>query len=135
MTKKDLQEYYWIKGNIRKLEDKLLELETRATKTNTTLSNMPKMLAVHYGLADIVIEIVEMRKLINTQLTKSYAKISEIENAINGLPEKEKYLIRSRYIECKSWEQIAVDMNYSWMQTHRIHSGALKMIACKDVTK
>lgn len=134
MTKKDLQEYYWLKGNIKKLEDRLVELETRATKTNVTLSNMPKGLAYSYGLTDIVIEIVEIKRQINSQLTKSYGQILRIENAIERLPEKEKYLIRARYIECKHWEQIAVDMNYSWQHIHRLHSEALTRLR-KDESK
>ena len=42
MTKKELQEYRWIKRNIQRLEDRLLELETEATRQTTSISHDPK---------------------------------------------------------------------------------------------
>ena len=134
MTKKDLQEYYWLKGGIRKLEDRLAELETKAAKVNSALTGMPKQSQNRDSLGEVIIKIIDTQQLINSQLTKAYVKIAEIENAIEVLPEKEKYLIRSRYIECKSWEQIAVDMNYSWQHIHRLHSEALTRLR-KDESK
>ena len=63
------------------------------------------------------------------QIAESYAVLTKIENAIEVLPAREGYLIRARYIELLSWEQIAVDMNYAWAQVHRMHAEALKMLA------
>ena len=34
-------------------------------------------------------------------------------------------IFRKRYLELKTWEQICVDLDYSWRQTHRLHSKAL----------
>ncbi len=45
--------------------------------------------------------------------------------------EKLRTLLRYRYIHGKTFEQIAVDMNYSWRQTIRFHGYALE--AVKDV--
>ena len=129
MTKKQLQEFYWMKRNIQKLEDKLLELETEATRQTTRLSNEPK--GSHLSsdkITSIVIKIVEVQEEINNKLKQAYALVAKIEVAIAILPEREQYLVRSRYLECKSWEQIAVDMNYSWQWVHKIHSKALKLL-------
>ena len=127
MTKKELQEYYWLKRNIQKLEEKLLELGTEATRQTTRLSNEPKGgFSSTDKVAGIVTTMVMVQEEINEKLKQSYEVMASIERAIERLPEREKYLIRSRYLECKSWEQIAVDMNYSWRQVHNIHSDALK---------
>lgn len=77
-------------------------------------------------------KIVEVQEEINRQLQKSYELMAKIEKAIEKLPEREKYLIRARYIDCKSWEQIAVDMSYSWRQIHYIHANALKLLSSAD---
>ena len=42
MTKKDLCELFWMKKNISRLEERLFELETKATQITTRLSKEPK---------------------------------------------------------------------------------------------
>lgn len=56
----------------------------------------------------------------------------KIEAEIESVKEpKLRTLLRMRYICGKTFEQIAVDMNYSWRQTVRLHGAAL--LAVKDV--
>lgn len=40
--------------------------------------------------------------------------------------EDEQEVLRVRYIKGLKWEEVALKMNYSWKQVHRIHSSALK---------
>lgn len=128
-----MQAYYWTRRNIDRLEEKLLELEAEATRQTAQLTRERK--AKHHGhdrLAELVAEIADTREEINYQLQKAYGLVAKIEKAIEKLPEREKYLIRARYIDCKSWEQIAVDMCYSWRQIHYIHSESLKILSSAD---
>lgn len=56
----------------------------------------------------------------------------KIESEIESVKEQKlRTLLRMRYICGKTFEQIAVDMNYSWRQTVRLHGDAL--LAVKDV--
>lgn len=129
MTKKELQEYYWVRRNIRQLEEKLEELETEATRQTTRFTQQPKARSSKDRMADAVAEIVTIQEKMQEELEKSYKLLTRIEQAIESLPPREKYLIRARYIDCKTWEQIAVEMHYSWPHVHRIHSRALQMLA------
>ena len=129
VTKQDLQSYYWLKKNIDQLEDKLFELESEATRVTTRITQDPKGSQSTDKLSGIVANIIEVQDKINNKVKLSYKIMAEIEEAAQQLPEREAYLIRARYIDCKSWEQIAVDMSYCWKQIHRIHSMALKMMA------
>ena len=61
-------------------------------------------------------------------LSSNNASISK-GTKINKLPDREQHLIMARYIHAKKWEEICVDMNYSWTQLHAIHSKALKIMA------
>ena len=128
MTKHDLQQYYWAKKNIKRLEDRLFELETVAIKVTTTLSHQPKGTSVS-DKSGIIAEIVEVQNEINYQLKRAYGLMAKVEEAIKALPEREACLVRLRYIDCRRWEEICVDMNYSWRQVHRIHGEALEMMA------
>ena len=42
-----------------------------------------------------------------------------------------KLLIHKRYLLYEKWEKIAVDLNYSWKQIHRLHNKALNIIGNK----
>lgn len=59
---------------------------------------------------------------------------AEILEAIETL-EKSTYrtVLIKRYLRFQKWEQIALDMNYSYMQITRIHGKALKALRLKDV--
>ena len=132
MTKQELQSYYWLRKNIEKLEHKLLELESEATRVTTRITHDPRGGSSNVDkLGGIVAEIVTVQEKINNKLQKAYRVMFEIEHATVELPEREAYLIRARYIDCKSWEQIAVDMSYCWQWIHKIHSKALSMLANK----
>jgi RNA polymerase sigma factor (sigma-70 family) len=128
ITKGDLQSYYWLKRNVQQLEDRLQELEAAATRITTRMSHTPKGSGNTDKIGGIVAEIVDVQDKINSKLQNAYNIMAKIEQAAARLPEREAYLIRARYIECKTWEQIAVDMHYSWRQVHNIHARALKTL-------
>lgn len=52
-------------------------------------------------------------------------ELEYIEDIIKDLESIERILMRERYINGKEWEKICVIINYSWRQTHRLHSKIL----------
>ncbi|OCZ54325.1 sigma factor-like helix-turn-helix DNA-binding protein [Dehalobacter sp. TeCB1] len=132
MTKKELQEFYWTQRNIEKLESRIEELVAFATKQTTRIKNDADSIhgtGFNDRLGDIMAELTDLKTELQQQLQEALNKQLAIEQSIMDLPEREKYLIRARYIERKSWEEIAVDMNYNWRWIHRLHAKALKMLA------
>lgn len=47
--------------------------------------------------------------------------------------DNQRALLVCRYIKGMSWEDIAVELSYTWRHVHRIHSQALDSIDLKDV--
>jgi DNA-directed RNA polymerase specialized sigma subunit len=131
MTKQQLQEYYWLKKNIKKLEEKLLELETEAKRVTTvyTKTKSSGKGSSKDRLGEIVAKIVDVQDQINELTVKAYEQAMAIEKAIIALPNRERYLIRLRYIDSLSWYEIMDEMHYSWKQVHRIHAEALRLLA------
>ena len=138
MTKLELREYQWIQRNIKKLRNRLEYIESQATKNTTQLQKVPiRSLGstsdiVGNTIAEYAEEITELQQEIMNQLRKACAEEKRIERAIQTLPAREMYLIRTRYIEMRSWEQIAVDMSYEWAHVHSIHARALRLLAGKE---
>lgn len=128
MTKHELQEYHWLMRNISHLEDRLFELETKATRMTSRVSDEPRCGSGPDKMSEAVANIIELKDRINKELGKAYAAANKIETAIERLNEQEKQLIRMRYIERKDWEVICFEIKYSWRQTHRIHSQALEKL-------
>ena len=131
MTKQELSEYYWIRRNITKLEDRLVKLKSASVRVTTQLKQDPinGRGGVSDRVGDSIAEIEEVIIELDYKVTQSYRVLASLEKEIDRLPARENYLIRSRYIEMLSWEQIAVDMNYGWAHIHRIHAEALRILA------
>ena len=126
MTKEKLRQYGWLMKNVALLEDQLAELETKATSTTINIKqDMISGGCSEDKMSGQVAQIVDLKNQINQKLEKAYAIRQKIEEAIEVLDEREKLLVRLKYIQCKTWEEVAVEMGYTWQHTHKIHAKCL----------
>lgn len=80
-------------------------------------------------LSDYIVILDEMLKKLKKERYDGAVKRSRIEKSIRSLrDENEQEVLRLRYIKGLEWEQVAVEIGYSWKQTHRFHSAALKKL-------
>lgn len=92
------------------------------------LSDMPKG-GKQTDLSDYIVRLEEINEQINDILKVLRNRKIKIEKSIASMKDgTESRIIRLRYIEFKQWEQICVDIGYSWRQTHYIHGRALNNI-------
>jgi RNA polymerase sigma factor (sigma-70 family) len=131
MTKNDLKEYQYTIKNIELLKDQLDIIDSKLTNTTHTFSHLPKHKSKIDMTNEWVSKRIEIENTINKNLAKAYANCNRIEQAIESLPQREKYLMRLRYIQGLVWEKICQEMNCSWRRIHSIHLDALRMIANK----
>ena len=81
----------------------------------------------HSDLSDyaaILDEQIELLKEERLEKVRCYQKIERQMRQMEN--EDEQEVLRLRYILGMKWEEVAVKMDYSWKQTHRIHSSALQ---------
>lgn len=81
----------------------------------------------HSDLSDyaaILDEQIEFLKEERLERVRCYQKIERQIRQMEN--EDEQEVLRLRYIKGLKWEEVALKMNYSWKQVHRIHSSALK---------
>lgn len=76
------------------------------------------------GYAAILDEQIDLLKEERLERVRCYQKIERQIRQMEN--EDEQEVLRLRYILGMKWEEVAVKMGYSWKQTHRIHSSALK---------
>lgn len=128
-----LKEYRWVRESIKELEDRIIELDTTLQKVTSEMS--ADKVQVSYEpdkWTDLIAEKLKLEKKINSKVLKSYEEMHYIEDMIDGLGQREKLLMRYRYIHCKKWEEICVLMGYEWRQVHNIHSDILKQLSKKS---
>lgn len=69
--------------------------------------------------------IVERKKRYQSK-ERAFAEFeAALEKDMDRLTPKERDLIRYKYMDGLTWEEVCVAMRYSWTHTHRIHSAAL----------
>lgn len=105
-------------------------LNELATKCTSTLSDMPhNPNKGNSTMADAVCKIIDLQEEINRDIDRLVDLKREIMKVIKAVPDVEyQTILEKRYLCFISWEQIAVDMNYSIQHIHRMHSKALKEI-------
>lgn len=81
----------------------------------------------HSDLSDYAAILDEQIDLLKEERLEKVRCYQKIERQISQMEnENEQEVLRLRYILGMKWEEVAVKMGYSWKQTHRIHSSALK---------
>jgi Protein of unknown function (DUF1492). len=79
------------------------------------------------SLEKSIVRLISLEEKINQQIDCFIDLKGKIRGQISELGKTdEKLILQYRYLCFMSWEMIAVSMNYSYRQTLRIHSRALK---------
>lgn len=129
-AKEYLLQARYLDERITSKTQQIASLNDLATRCTTTFSDMPRN--PNRGgskIEDCVIKIIELEESIKKDIEKLVDLKSEIMAVIKGVPNVEyQTLLEKRYLCFITWEQIAVDMNYSMQHVHRMHSAALKEV-------
>lgn len=77
-------------------------------------------------IATLVSKIIDLENEIQSEIDEAVDLEREIRTVINKQEnETERLLLKLRYIDFNTWEEIAEKMDYSVMQIWRIHNSAL----------
>lgn len=99
----------------------------RATKVTPTYTGMPHGGSGEDRMQDAVERLSEVEEALNEKIDKLVDLRREVEAVVStiGDPRLET-ILRYRYIDCMSFEKIAVIMDYSYDHVVRLHGWALK---------
>lgn len=87
-------------------------------------------------MADVIAKVIELDHEISQQTVNYFVRLHEIKGQIESLGNVEYVtLLFKRYIEGKSLEAIAADMNYTYQHTRRLHGWALQAFEEKFADK
>ena len=133
MTKERLRQYQDIKAEQKQLKTLLEEIEgplySAKTQRLTGMPFAPSRIGSGSAQEQMADRTDELRAKYRSKIAELEAEQLAIENAIDTLEPRQRKLLRHRYIEGLTWEEVCVCMGYCWKQTHRIHSDALQKLA------
>lgn len=77
-------------------------------------------------LSEYAAKLDEAINDLKEQRLKKVRLYTEIQQRIKCVEDDtERELLMLRYLQRKTWEQVAVEMGYSWQHVHKLHSRAL----------
>ena len=126
MTKEELSKYYYLKQEIKQIEDKIEKIDS--TFMRASLINCEKFerkLSNPQEKRMILIEKYEQK--LEIAINKSIEELIKIEEFINSIEDPENRMIfRYRYIELKSWNEISSLIHISRSAIFERHNKILK---------
>lgn len=110
---------------VKVLEEEIEKIRTNEMCPSITYKDMPS--GNHkYDLSDYAAKLDELLNKLKKARYQRIETCTEIVNTIEMMEnEKEKNVLRLRYICGKTWEEVSLSMGYEWAQIHRIHDKAL----------
>lgn len=133
MTKEELKQK--LKGAMyaqRTLEgelDKLQELRSLAQKITPVYSQAPGGSGSGQMLENAVAKIVEQERVVASCCDELCEQLDEVRALVALLPVGPMRLVmQRRYLNYRKWEQIMIELDYSWRGMHKLHNKALEMI-------
>ena len=124
-----LMRYLDSKRRAKAILDEIRNLEDLATKVTVTFNDMPGGGGTDDQLGAIVSHIIDLKADMVTQAKTMKAEQQIVQAVIDAVDDPDqRHLLRLRYINGYKWERVAVEMNYSFRHTLRIHGAALAAV-------
>ena len=131
MTNRDkikyLKRYINLDREIERKLEEVARLRSKLARVTEVFTEEPKGGGSIYGkTGEILAKIVDLEKEIDADVDRLIFIRDNIKAIIEAVEDdRERLLLQYRYLDGRTFEEIAVQMHYSWRQTHRLHRRAL----------
>lgn len=130
-----LMRYIDSKRRARAILNEIQDLKDLATKITVTFNDMPGGGESVDKIGAIVANIVDLQTELAVQAKTMRAEQEIVQAVIDAVDDPDlRQLLFLRYINGWKWEHIAVDMNYSWRHTLRLHGAALSAVKIPNMS-
>lgn len=129
-----LRQYRRIAEKIELLKQDVLRWRALGEKITPSLTGMPKGGQDCSKVEQAAVMVCDTESQIAERIVQLTALRQKIEQAIEAVEDINlQNLLRRRYIQGQTFEQIAVEMHYSWRHTRRKHQIAVSKLNLEDV--
>ncbi len=122
---------------LKQYQTTIMEIERRKQDVNMWRDMLQKVTAsyssglkgggtIRNRTEELIAKIVDLERHLHEKLARQISLQHEIEQLVENVGDsRERLLLQYRYLDGMTFEEIAVQMHYSWRQIHRLHSRAL----------
>lgn len=130
--KEFLSRYREILEEEKDIREEISYWESKAQKVTASWSDVPSGGKGSDKVQTGAIKIAELRESLMDKINQLAAVRIEIERAISTVQDDtQRRLLRLRYIKGMTWEQIAVEMHYTYQWVCELHGRALRKVEIK----
>lgn len=124
--KEYLKGYIYSMRKARRLKEQIDELRSQQMFPSANHDGMPQGNA-HSDLSDYVARLDALISQLEHEQAMAVRQYKEIHDRIHKMQDgAEKEVLIRRYLRGRTWEQIAVEMNYNYRSVLKIHGRALR---------
>ncbi len=131
MTKDELKRYKYIGDEIAQLREEINRLrDGLMSPSGKVITWAPAAAKQDDKFADVMARMDELEHILKDKLLERLQLQTDIERAISSVSDPRiRILLRSRYIQDKSWKEICKQLNYSYRQVQNLHGQGLRLIS------
>jgi len=128
---KYLSRYIYLEKEIDRKINEIEAWKSKLYRVTPVLSDMPKG-SGHAGNDKMligIISVIELQERLKTKLADLIKTRDEVEACINNVDnDLLREILKCRYMDGYTWEEIAVNNHYAWSHAHRLHEKALDLL-------
>lgn len=118
MTKESLKQCYYLHLELKKLDEKIMRLESKCQGGAIILTDMPRG-GIPPDFMTELADIVRYRERLRSDIL---CEIAAVEQFIADIPDSRTRLIfRLRYVDGMKWDDIAEKVDYDERHVRRLH--------------
>lgn|GEM_PF-2006514 len=126
---KYLSQYRYLNAEIDRKIKYMESCKSKIFNVTGTLSDMPRSGNRSNVIENSIVDINEIEQTINQDIDKLVALRTEIESKIDTIQDlKLREIMKCRYLDCKTWEEIAYKNGFTWRNVYYQHEKALNLI-------
>lgn len=108
MTKKELSQLYYLKKEIRQLEQRIRELETAATNCTAQITGLPQGPGINDKIGNYAAQIADLKSLLDLNLKKCFYELNRLDRYIQSVDDPLlRQIMMYRFVSGYSWRKIA----------------------------
>ena len=130
--KRKLRSAFAIQKQIEAEYVELQNLRDNASRITPAYSLAPGGSGTGQRIENAMAKIVDAENIIQSEMENLMVALGEIRQLISLVDDPVlRLILHKRYLCYQKWEQIAADLSYTWVHTHRLHGKALNAILKK----
>jgi RNA polymerase sigma factor (sigma-70 family) len=112
----------------RWLDARLMELQCGTERTTSVRCKTPPESEDYIALEEQLDKITGYERHYSAQLIEAMQEIMELDGWLQQLPERHEDVMRLRYIDARSWSEVAKEVGYSEAHCYTLHHDAIALL-------